>query len=205
MMAATGGSLGLAAPVLIYLGLGDRFCESLSVSPMDMDVGDDLILGWDWISSHDLRHLYTEGCVSLRSWPAQLQLALLPASTRASTRTLTVIGHGEFRRLLRHVERGTLAVLDAPLVPTTAPRPPAPTCRSPGWSLPVHADHAELLAVAAAALQAARARRRPGRQPEPGYAGLFADGVEVLRDGTVLHLASFCLADAELHLADTND
>ena len=21
---------------------------------MDMDVGDDLILGWDWISSHDL-------------------------------------------------------------------------------------------------------------------------------------------------------
>ena len=54
MTAATGGSLGLAAPVLIYLGLGDKFRESLSVSPMDMDVGDDLLLGWDWISSHDL-------------------------------------------------------------------------------------------------------------------------------------------------------
>ena len=47
--AATGGTLGLASPVLIYLGLGDKFCESMSVSPMDMDVGDDLILGWDWI------------------------------------------------------------------------------------------------------------------------------------------------------------
>ena len=205
MTAATGSSLGLAAPVLIYLGLGDRFRESLSVSPMDMDVGDDLILGWDWISSHDLRHLYTDGRVSLRSGPAQLQLALLPASTRASTRTLTVIGHGEFRRLLRHVEREAPAVLDAPLVPTTPPRPPAPTCRSPGWSRPVHADHAELLAVEAAARQAARARRRPGRPPEPRCAGLFADGVEVLRDGTVLHLASFCLADAELHLACADD
>ena len=28
---------------------------------MDMDVGDNLILGWDWISSHDLRHLYVVG------------------------------------------------------------------------------------------------------------------------------------------------
>jgi hypothetical protein len=35
----------------------DKFRESMSVSPMDMDMGDDLILGWDWISSHDLRHL----------------------------------------------------------------------------------------------------------------------------------------------------
>ena len=25
---------------------------------MDMDVGDDLILGWDWLSGHDLNHLY---------------------------------------------------------------------------------------------------------------------------------------------------
>ena len=33
------------------------------MSPMDMDVGDDLILGWDWISSHDLRHLYVDGRV----------------------------------------------------------------------------------------------------------------------------------------------
>ena len=44
---------------------------------MDMDVGDDLILGWDWISSHDLGHLFQAGKVDLRSGPAQLQLGLL--------------------------------------------------------------------------------------------------------------------------------
>ena len=50
----------LAAPVLLYLVFGDTFREALSASPMDIDVGDDLILGWDWISSHDLRHLYVD-------------------------------------------------------------------------------------------------------------------------------------------------
>ena len=84
--ATAGSTLGLDAPVLIYLGLGDMFREVMSVSPMDMDVGDDLILGWDWISSHDLRHLYTPGRVSLRSGPALLQLELLPASRRMPSR-----------------------------------------------------------------------------------------------------------------------
>jgi hypothetical protein len=52
--------------------------------PMDMDVGDDLILGWDWISesSHDLQHLFQAGQVDLRSGLAKLQLALLPAAAR---------------------------------------------------------------------------------------------------------------------------
>ena len=69
MTASRGGALGLAAPVLMYLALGDTFREVLPASPMEMDVGDDLILGWDWISSHDLRHLYVDGRVSLRSGP----------------------------------------------------------------------------------------------------------------------------------------
>ena len=56
----------------------------ISVSSMDMDVGDDLIdlmiLGWDWISTNDLRLLYMDGRVSLRSGFAQLQLDLLRLS-----------------------------------------------------------------------------------------------------------------------------
>ena len=71
----------------------------------NMDVGDDLILCWDWISGHDLRHLYVDGRVSLQSGPAILLLALLPADVRPAARTLSVIGHGEFRRLLRQIER----------------------------------------------------------------------------------------------------
>ena len=45
--AAVGGRQGLGTLVLIHLSMGDTFRESLSISPMDMDVGDDLILGWD--------------------------------------------------------------------------------------------------------------------------------------------------------------
>ena len=56
----------MEAPVRIFLGLGDAFREFLSVSPMDMDVGDDLILGWEWSSSHDLKHLYVTGQVDVR-------------------------------------------------------------------------------------------------------------------------------------------
>ena len=57
--AATGVSLALAAPVLLYLVFGDTLRETLSASPMDMDAGGDRILGWVWISSHDLRHTST--------------------------------------------------------------------------------------------------------------------------------------------------
>ncbi len=59
--AAAGGAQGLGTPVLIHLNLGNVFRESLSISPMDMDVANDLILGWDWISSHDLQHLFQTG------------------------------------------------------------------------------------------------------------------------------------------------
>ena len=77
--------------------------------------------------------------------------------------------------------------------------------RSTGWSRPVDADHAALAAIEATQLQAARARRRPGRTSEPRHTGCFAEGMEVLQDGTELHLASFCLADAELRLSGTDD
>ncbi len=71
---------------------------------MDMDVGDDLILGWDWISSHDLQHLFQAGQVDLWSGSAQLQLALLPSAARSPSASLsTVISHGELRRLLRQI------------------------------------------------------------------------------------------------------
>ena len=101
--AAPGGTQDLPAPMLAHLGLGDTFREALSVALLDMDVGDDLMLGWDWISSHNLRLFYVDGRVSLRSGPAQLQMDLLPARARLAPRTLSVIGHGEFRRLFRQI------------------------------------------------------------------------------------------------------
>ena len=154
----------------IHLCLGDTFRESMSVSPMDMDVGDDLILGWDWISS--LRHLLVAGKVSLRSGLALLLLDLLPAAARPASRTVAAICHSEIRRLLRHITRKTPpdkaavigAVVPGPdVVATTAAL--ESQSRSSGWSRPVDADHAELAALEAEHRQAARARRRPGRPP----------------------------------------
>ena len=197
-------------PVLIHLSQGDAFHESMSISPMDMDVGDDLILGWDWISSHDLQHLFQAGQVDLRSGLAKLQLALLPAAARPPPAAFsTVIGHGEFRRLLRQAVVSDDR-LPAPAdvtgeAPASVPGPSGP--RSKGWSRPAQADQAELAALEAAERQAARERRRHGgpSRVAPRLDGRFAGGVEVLRDGTELHLASFCLADAELHLAGDDD
>ena len=94
-------------------------------------LGDDLILGWDWISSHEVLLLYVDGRVSLRSGPAQLQMDLLRARARLAPRTLSVICHGEFRRLLRQIER----VGPEPAVAAPAPPPAqAPPRRSTGWS-----------------------------------------------------------------------
>ncbi len=60
--------------MLVHLSLGHAFRDSMSISPMDTDVGDNLtrILGWDWISSHALHRLYLPGRVGLCSGPAQL-------------------------------------------------------------------------------------------------------------------------------------
>jgi hypothetical protein len=67
--------------VLVHLNLGDAFRESLSVSPMDLDAGDDLILGWDWISLDTTcgistgrgRWIFGLGRHSF-SWPSSRQL-----------------------------------------------------------------------------------------------------------------------------------
>ena len=213
---AAGGPHGLGSPVSIHLCLGESFRESLSISPMDMDVGDDLILGWDWISSHDLRNLFDAGQVDLRSGPAQLQLDLLPANARPLPANIsTVIGHGEFRRLLRQIRRDDPASLarSDPAPPPAGGATGLPvrwetsSTTSPGWSRPTQVDHAELAALEAAERQAARERRRRGgpSREAPPLAGRFAGGMEVLRDGTELHLASFCLADAELRLDGVDD
>jgi hypothetical protein len=150
--------------VQIFRSLDDVLSESLSLSPMDMDVGDDMILGWDWISSYDLHHLYVDGQVSLRSGASVLlQLDLLSASARPAGRLLPVIVHGEFRRLLCQIAR-EIPVACASSPPSQRPTPLPTPSRSTGWSRPVFAEHAELAAAEAAQLPAAR--RRPGRPVE---------------------------------------
>jgi hypothetical protein len=72
----------------------------------------------------------------------------------------------------------------------------------------VQADHAKLTALEAAELQAARGRHSSGGPSRGGTLPLddsFLGGVDVLRDSTELHLASFCMMDTELRPAGADD
>ena len=64
------------------------------------------------------------------------------------------------------MEPATLTPPDPATQSLPLPPPLAMLRRSTGWSRPLHADHAELAAKEAAALKAARFRRRQGRPPE---------------------------------------
>jgi hypothetical protein len=164
----------------------------MSILPMDMDVGGDLILGWDCIPSHDLHNLFQAGQVGLRSVLAQLQLALLPAAARPPPAALpTVIGPGELRRLL----------CDAPpaaQAPCEVVEPGASA--TPGMAAP----------RAGGPRRACRSRgggtfRGPGAPPPRRAQPSGAAPRWPLRSGTELQLATFCLADAELRLAGDDD
>ena len=147
-------------------------------------MGDDLILGWDWSSSRDLHQ-----CSTISTTPAASACgpdpprcgwtSSLPESARSPAHSLSLV---TVRRLLLQVERETPAATDPPPPPTPPPLLSAVPRGSTGWSRPLHADCAELSAVEAAALQAARARRRPpGPTAGTGLRGVgrCADGVEV--------------------------
>ena len=43
---------------------GDTLRETIDMLPLDLGPNLDIILGWDWISSHDLRFLYPDGSVA---------------------------------------------------------------------------------------------------------------------------------------------
>ena len=81
------------------------------------------------------------------------------------------------------------------LPPTRTPR------RSPGWSRPVHADTPSSPPSRQLNCCQSGARHRPGHRLNLTATGFFKLPMEVLTDGTELHLASFCLANAELRLA----
>ena len=175
-------SQGLGTPVLAHLCIGDTFRESMSMSPMELHVGTELILGWDWISSHKLEHLYPDGRALATSGVAPVPLDLHRRRPRGEDAGLGVLlDHGEFRRMLRQV------------VPSVAVSGTTATSNS-GWSKPLWADHAGLAALEATARQRGRIRRGLGGEPPR-----FAEGVEVLQDGTELHLASLG-PDASLRL-----
>ena len=127
-------------------------------------------------------------------------------------------GHASLRRSTRYRLSATGSFFGSFANSSGLPQsPPPPTLQmlhrsSTGRSRPIHADHTEtdLAALKSAQRQAASAQRlsassdgppparAPLRRPLRRWHGL---AMEVPKDGTDLHLASFCLVDAELRLA----
>ena len=51
----------ISEPAMVYMALCDTLREAISMSPLELEGGVDIILGWDWIVLHDLKKLYSLG------------------------------------------------------------------------------------------------------------------------------------------------
>ena len=198
-LATPDATRSVSPPVVVHLSLGDAepLREVIAMSPLDLGPELDIILGWDWLSSHDLRFLYPQGCVSGGGPQGPLSVPLRP-TVRAASQASVLIGHGEFRRMLRRVVPAGVPPPDP--APAEAARLAAlPPSRHGGMSKPLDPLGTAELAEADRQRQLRRTQRRSGRAPPPQLPR-FVDGTEILDDGTVLHLASLRLADASLAL-----
>ena len=95
----------LPPPVVVHLtfGAAEPLREVIPMSPLDLGAELDIILGWDWISSHDLRFLYPQGGVVGGGPHSSVSAPLRSFSGPPATRAEVLIGHGEFRRMLLRV------------------------------------------------------------------------------------------------------
>ena len=65
------------------------------MSPLELDTTLDIILGWGWISSHDLQFLYPEGTVTRSGATGTLAAPLLSVAPPDPGQTRVLVSHGE--------------------------------------------------------------------------------------------------------------
>ncbi len=77
-MASQDTTPALPPPAGVPLALGSDvpLQELIDMSTLDLGLGLDVILGWEWISSHDLRFLYPSGAVAGTSQAGDLAAPL---------------------------------------------------------------------------------------------------------------------------------
>ena len=167
------------------------------MSPLDLGPDLDIILGGDWLSSHDLRFLYPQGLVSGAGPQGALSVPLRTTAP-APAQSSMLIGHGEFRRILwRVVPGGPAPPAEEPAGVASIDLPPPG--RHGGMSKPLDPlDTADLIEKDRQR-QLRRTRRRMGiRVAPPPRLPRFVGGSELLADGAELYLASLRPADASL-------
>ena len=171
-LATPDATRSVSPPVVVHLSLGDAepLREVIAMSPLDLGPELDIILGWDWLSSHDLRFLYPQGCVSGGGPQGPLSVPLRPTVPAASQASV-LIGHGEFRRMLRRVVPAGVPPPDP--APAEAARLAAlPPSRHGGMSKPLDPLGTAELAEADRQRQLRRTQRRSGR---PSSLGLLME------------------------------
>jgi hypothetical protein len=111
----------LAQPVSVSLALGSTAAirEVIDMSPLDLGAGLDVILGWDWISSHDLRFLYPQGSITGVAGSNTLELPLEKLRRRLNFSSRT----GNFAACSATSPMISRPNLTAVLVPTRSRRP----------------------------------------------------------------------------------
>ena len=98
-------------PVRVYLVLGDTLREAISMSPLVLEGGVDIILGWDWIVSHDLHKLYALGEMVAEGPNGTVRVPMerraTPGGGRASAQAVgeqpdgnRLMGHNSFESLI---------------------------------------------------------------------------------------------------------
>ena len=127
----------LPSPVVVHLALGtaEPLREVITMSPLDLGPELDIILGWDWISSHDLRFLYPQGGVVGEGPHGSVSAPLRPFSGPPATRAAVLIGHGEFRRTAGGPSRAPADFHEPAAV--AAPLAARPARRHSGMSKPL--------------------------------------------------------------------
>ena len=172
----------LAAPVLVHLELGTTvpLREVVAMSPLDLGPGLDIILGWDWISAHDLRFLHPRGEVVGTGPGGPLAGPLAPrrAGPPLTAAAHVLISHGEMRRMLRALPPS--GPTDAAALRVACPAAPEPPARHGGMSKPLEPLGATIFAEEAHQQRLRRLARRRGIAPPP-VAPRFADGIEIGR------------------------
>ena len=154
------------------------------MSPLDLEGGVDVILGWDWIVSHDLKKLYSLGEMVAEGPNGTVRIPIerrqaTPDGGQAMAQTVggqaggdLLMGHRAFERLIgqpyAEEEQATVATVTAAI-------------KSGMWSRPLHAIGEE------------EDERRPGRwrgmrARNAVRRALLEVGVARMVDGTELHL-----------------
>ena len=186
----------ISKPVMVYMALCDTLREAISMSPLELEGGVDIILGRDWIVSHDLKKLYSLGEMVAEGPDGKVRVPMerraTPGGGQASAQAVgglpcgcRLMGHNAFEQLIGQLyakeENATVAAVTG-------------ATKRGMWLHPLHAIGEEEGDCSPGRWRGMQARNAVRRT-------LLDVGVARIVDGTELHLLHMWPEDDKLTLA----